>query len=403
MRVCILIIIPFAVCDVARQVIDAIQESRLKYNLNKLTVVDSMNEIARDRAEILAGSSELENKTELLWELAQKHGYKPIAMGENIGKSVNKEKEGIDIFEEWIKSETHRENIVNAPEYTHLGVYKLKTESGIYLSAIFGQENAEDARKTEKALQKKASYGASNNNNGLMVTSTRSTPAPVQKNAPLSMQRPNSMGLMPGISDMQSPLKPVMPQDNKSSKKAYNVVELVYPRMTRLTQDSSQNPPIKFILEREDGKKIQEIEVPETSIQEQTQQTQGSQTAGQQTQGPQTAGQQTQGTQGSQQAQGSQPQTQQTQRQQTQGPHILGEGQQVMPGEQPGAINPRTVNFTSPMPHPSPPTPDMLKTQNAQENGSNPSPQQQTIIKLIMVQPRQNNTQSIGTQSGPST
>ncbi|OAG32074.1 hypothetical protein NEIG_01312 [Nematocida sp. ERTm5] len=389
MRVCILIIIPFVVCDVARQVIDAIQESRLKYNLNKLTVVDSMNEIARDRAEILAGSSELENKTELLWELAQKHGYKPIAMGENIGKSVNKEKEGIDIFEEWIKSETHRENIVNAPEYTHLGVYKLKTESGIYLSAIFGQESAEDARKTEKALQKKASYGASNNN-GLMVTSTRSTPAPVQKNAPLAMQRPNSMGLMPGISDMQIPLKPVMPQDNKSNKKAYSVVELVYPKMTRLTQDSSQNPPIKFILEREDGKKIQEIEVPETSIQEQTQQTQG-----QQTQGPQT-----QGTQGSQQAQGLQPQTQ---RQQTQEPHILGEGQQVMPGEQPGAINPRTVNFTSPMPHPSPLTPDMLKTQNAQENGSNPSPQQQTIIKLIMVQPRQNNTQSIGTQSGPST
>ncbi|EIJ93463.1 uncharacterized protein NEPG_01805 [Nematocida parisii ERTm1] len=367
MRVCILIIIPFAVCDVARQVIDAIQESRLKYNLNKLTVVDSMNEIARDRAEILAGSSELENKTELLWELAQKHGYKPIAMGENIGKSVNKEKEGIDIFEEWIKSETHRENIVNAPEYTHLGVYKLKTESGIYLSAIFGQESAEDARKTEKALPQKASYGASNNN-GLMVTSTRSTPAPAQKNAPLPMQRQNSMGLMPGISDMRSPLKPVMPQDNKSNKKAYSVVELVYPRMTRLTQDSSQNPPIKFILESEDGKKIQEIEVPETSAQEQTQQ-----------------------------AQGSQPQTQQPQ-----GPHILGEGQQVMPGEQPGAINPRTVNFTSPMPHPSPPTPDMLKTQNAQENGSNPSPQKQTIIKLIMVQPGQNNTQSMGAQLSAS-
>lgn len=173
MRLSILALLPLVWCEVAHKVIEAIQESRKKYHLTELRIAEPLIEIARDRVESLAGSAELSNRTEHLWELARKHGYKPVTMGENIGKSVNKEKEGMDIFEEWIKSETHSGNIVDAPEYTHLGVYQLKTENNIYLSAVFGQLKEPSGEEKPQNTQPKKEVAT-----GLIITSTRSAPNP---------------------------------------------------------------------------------------------------------------------------------------------------------------------------------------------------------------------------------
>ncbi|KAI5148487.1 hypothetical protein NEAUS05_1411 [Nematocida ausubeli] len=258
MKIGIIVLFPLVLCDVAQNVIDAIQESRKKYNLRELKVIDPLIEIARDRTEFLAGSKELINKTEVLWDLAEKHGYKPIAMGENIGKSISKEKEGMDIFEEWIKSETHRENIINAPEYTHLGVYKLKTETTIYLSAIFGQLKILD--KEETAQPKNSVLPAeSNSNNGPIVTSTRTTAAPSQP--PLIEKQPADAQMGPAAA---APAPSPIESKNATTAGAqqsemYNTIELVYPGIAGLDGKPTPKIPIQFVLVGKDGKEIQQV------------------------------------------------------------------------------------------------------------------------------------------------
>ncbi|KAH9386578.1 uncharacterized protein NEMAJ01_1474 [Nematocida major] len=241
MRICFLALCPLAWCRVAMKVIEAIQESRKKSSMPLLKVTSTMNEIARDRAESLAEASELVNKTEYLWDLARKHGYKPVAMGENIGKSINKEMDGMDIFREWIKSETHRENIVAAPEYTHMGVYYLKAENNIYISAVFGQVK-EDAVKEKKSQEKPKEEDTS----GLAIKSSRFASEP-----PKDPQPPGKAPSAPALGNPSEKSAPAMGQKAVLTQvgKSASSFELVYPNGMDLKDAIMAKMPVQLVLQ----------------------------------------------------------------------------------------------------------------------------------------------------------
>ncbi|KAI5190346.1 hypothetical protein NECID01_0938 [Nematocida sp. AWRm77] len=129
-----------AVCKEGVEVLQSIQRYREKHSLKPLIVSKELTKTARDRTEALLRSSNLFNQKADIWTLAEENGFKPLSLGENIGKSASKEKHGADIFEEWVKSPVHKENLIDPHDYTHVGVYELVGETNTYVSAVFGRE-----------------------------------------------------------------------------------------------------------------------------------------------------------------------------------------------------------------------------------------------------------------------
>jgi len=150
-------------CEEGVEVLRAIQKYREKLHLKPLVASKELTDTARDRTEAIIGSNNLFNQSADIWTLSEKNGFRPRSIGENIGKSVNKDKNGMDIFQEWINSPVHKENIVDTHDYTHVGVYKLLGENNVYISAVFGRSEKEmkspdKETKKDSAKEKKQKH-----------------------------------------------------------------------------------------------------------------------------------------------------------------------------------------------------------------------------------------------------
>lgn len=150
----VLLLLTGILADEGKEILEAIQESRRKSHLPPLTHSRRLTSVARERTEALLGSFNLFNKDADIESLARARGSQTVSIGENIGRSKNISKNGMDIFKEWINSSIHRENIMDPSEYTHIGVYRLKGETSLYVSAVFARfkepsQAPQDPRKKE--------------------------------------------------------------------------------------------------------------------------------------------------------------------------------------------------------------------------------------------------------------
>lgn len=265
MKISILFLAPYALGKVAHKVTKAIQESRKSYGLGPLEVIKSIVEISRDRAEELAESYEKYSNSQYLKKAVETHKIKMIAMGENNGKSRNKEKDGIDIFEEWLKSEKHRKNIVNTPEYTHLGVYTVKTETNLYISAVFFQLGDEkNSKKPQKSTQEKTN--AKEESNGLVI---RSSHMGNLEGAALNLISQSMLvGAVGGNSRAQLaesiPTQPLekrvdKPESLDNTKSQMNTIQLLYPDSVNIANLSKNNKPIRFVYQQQESGPAQKV------------------------------------------------------------------------------------------------------------------------------------------------
>ncbi|OAG29317.1 hypothetical protein NEDG_01390 [Nematocida displodere] len=131
----------YILCDEGKEVFEQIQAYRKAHSLPGLARSQSLTNTARDRVENLLGSKNLLNNNPDIWTVAEKNQFHPVSIGENIGKSANLEKKGRDIFNEWINSPVHKENLIDPRDYTHLGVYKITSESHVFVSAVFARKD----------------------------------------------------------------------------------------------------------------------------------------------------------------------------------------------------------------------------------------------------------------------
>lgn len=140
-KVLLVLLLPLVICREAEELLKAINAYRKSKSLKELKRSKQLTEVARDRVESLICNVNLFATQPDIWTLVKEKGFNVNSVGENIGKSIYKDKKGVDIFGAWINSETHRENILDAHEYTHIGVYRLVGEKSVYVSAIFARED----------------------------------------------------------------------------------------------------------------------------------------------------------------------------------------------------------------------------------------------------------------------
>lgn len=266
MRICSLFLLPCALGHVADEVAKAIQESRKSYGLSPLEITKSVVNISRDRAEELAESYEKYSNSLYLKKAVEKHNIKMIAMGENNGKSRNKEKNGMDIFEEWLKSEKHRKNIVKTPEYTHLGVYTVKTETNLYISAVFFQ--IEDEKKIDKKKENSLSKPLEKETaSDLVIRSSHMDRADTSRLnlSPQSMLigSPNTdekVGLFPPVSNNLKSKEAATPVElQKKSGNPFTIIQLLYPNSVDVMNLSKKGEPIQFVYQQSGAEVSQKI------------------------------------------------------------------------------------------------------------------------------------------------
>ncbi|KAI5191861.1 hypothetical protein NEMIN01_1716 [Nematocida minor] len=262
MRISTIFLLPYACCKVSYEVAQAIQESRKSYNLKPLEIIQSVIDVSRDRVEELAESYEKYSNSDYLRRVVEKHGIRPFAMGENNGKSRNKENNGLDIFEEWLRSEKHRKNIVKTPEYTHLGVYMLKTETNLYISAVFFQmkETQSEIAKIRQEMEKEHDLGR-----GMSIRSSYIDK--IKKTVPMSMlySAPEKTEVKKAISSqinspaLSNPTSLPTGKDAHSSLQEvstpFSTVQLVYPNSLDIKNLSPSNTPIQFVYQPSEPQK----------------------------------------------------------------------------------------------------------------------------------------------------
>ncbi|KAI5181272.1 hypothetical protein NEOKW01_1491 [Nematocida sp. AWRm80] len=156
-----------------------IQKYREEKGLRPLVYSMELEDAARESAEMLLKSNGILKQNIDLWSLAKKYKFNPGSIGENIGKSHNPERNGLDIFEEWIKSDTHKENITDANEYTHIGIYKLIGESKtFYVSAMFGRTATENIPKSKEDPIENSNLSVTSTRQSKEVSNPQSNPSP---------------------------------------------------------------------------------------------------------------------------------------------------------------------------------------------------------------------------------
>lgn len=183
----------------AKEVLEAIQKYRAKHNLPILKVSPALVRIAQDRAESILSSGSLFNQNTDISSLAESYGYQVFSIGENIGKSVNREGNGMDIFKEWINSPVHRENITDAKDYTHIGVYKIIGEYNIYVSAIFARPDTQSSAEKPEKLEKSDNLDNPDNLNKQNITDTEDRKR--HRQGPLSITSTHHMSHPPAASN----------------------------------------------------------------------------------------------------------------------------------------------------------------------------------------------------------
>ncbi|KAI5173149.1 hypothetical protein NEFER03_2118 [Nematocida sp. LUAm3] len=185
-----------------KEILEAIQEYRKKNNLPPLIPDHRLTSIALKRVEALLGSPNLFNENADIESLAVDNGCQTVSIGENIGRSMYVTNNGMDIFKEWIASPIHRENLMDSTEYTHIGIYRLKTKVDLYVSAVFA--------RFKDTLQQPPNNPQKKEETNLSIKSTRHL-APQDKSrvnaSPMDTQMPRRES---------TPLNDQMPQEKKN-------------------------------------------------------------------------------------------------------------------------------------------------------------------------------------------
>jgi uncharacterized protein YkwD len=107
-------------------------------DLKPLKMNPKLMETARKHAENMAGQDKLDHKIDDLepTDRTKAAGYKSKFVGENIAWNQKSPKQ---VMEEWMKSETHRDNIL-LKDYTEIGVAVARNKKGQpYWVQVFGK------------------------------------------------------------------------------------------------------------------------------------------------------------------------------------------------------------------------------------------------------------------------
>jgi uncharacterized protein YkwD len=122
-----------------RSVIDLTNAERKKADkeLVPLTMNPQLMEAARKHGENMAAQEKMEHELDgkKVPDRADDAGYKWVTVGENIASKQPTPKE---VVAAWMKSPTHRDNILNG-DYTEIGVAMVKSKKGVvYWVQVFG-------------------------------------------------------------------------------------------------------------------------------------------------------------------------------------------------------------------------------------------------------------------------
>lgn len=183
-----------------------INQYREGLGLRKLETSIELINTAHERAKEMLESNSLAPGRVKIWKRAAHFGFTPMSIGENMGKSYNKDSDGLDIFKEWLRSSTHRENLDDKEDYTHLGVYKSVGRDSVFVSAVFGKKVKRGAGAKGHARPRK-----------------ERAPGPMQAlSAPLAWPSPvpGDSGLFPSPAPAPAPTPWEFPGDSAPYEKA---------------------------------------------------------------------------------------------------------------------------------------------------------------------------------------
>ena len=124
-----------------RAVIDLTNAERKKSDkeLVPLKMNEQLMEAARKHAANMAAQEKMEHELDgkRVPDRADDAGYKWVTVGENIAQKQLTPKE---VIAAWMKSPTHRDNILNG-DYTEIGVAVVKSKKGeLYWVQVFGSQ-----------------------------------------------------------------------------------------------------------------------------------------------------------------------------------------------------------------------------------------------------------------------
>jgi uncharacterized protein YkwD len=125
---------------VEKQILDLTNQARKKADLQPLRPNKILFQVARAHSANMAKQRklqhDLDNKTP--FQRIKEAGYRYSRAGENIAGG-SPEFGARAIFEGWMKSKAHRDNILN-PEYTEIGIARATDASGeTYFTQVFGK------------------------------------------------------------------------------------------------------------------------------------------------------------------------------------------------------------------------------------------------------------------------
>ena len=159
----------------ATVLVDQTNQSRMTENLSSLSVNTTLERAAQLKADDMASKSYFSHNSpdgKTPWYWFDQVGYDYAAAGENLAVNFTDSK---DITEAWMRSPTHRANIMNG-NYTEIGI---ATARGLYKGkdAIFVVQ--ELGRPSLIARQLNTASGTARSIQEMIATATRTLPAPL--------------------------------------------------------------------------------------------------------------------------------------------------------------------------------------------------------------------------------